>query len=283
VWYHRTLRAKPHFTFVGIAAEPASVRRLGFASYCAHHSYAFQIQGLSPTKIGWDSYLSEQSRLQLVDGALHQKLSSFDSAFRSSHQRRLTLEDFVQHFNGGKALDNRDGRWIFVDPVTGGRAAIEQFPDQTVAIIEPGYGLLSFSRPAQPNLTVLVLSFAAGVISCFLLLASYVSLSTDWSRLGRSERVCGAWRLVALALITIQFSWLGSKFFPSWQPFGDAQILGYQIIFASPSLVFLLGAYMGGKPKDQTPRCHWCRYDLTGNRSGTCPECGEPIVGTAVL
>lgn len=23
--------------------------------------------------------------------------------------------------------------------------------------------------------------------------------------------------------------------------------------------------------------CHWCDYDLTGNRSGTCPECGNRI------
>ncbi len=24
--------------------------------------------------------------------------------------------------------------------------------------------------------------------------------------------------------------------------------------------------------------CHQCRYDLTGNESGVCPECGTPIV-----
>ncbi len=26
-----------------------------------------------------------------------------------------------------------------------------------------------------------------------------------------------------------------------------------------------------------TTRCGGCRYDLTGNQSGTCPECGMPI------
>jgi hypothetical protein len=28
---------------------------------------------------------------------------------------------------------------------------------------------------------------------------------------------------------------------------------------------------------DETPYCHRCSYNLTGNISGVCPECGEPI------
>ncbi len=28
---------------------------------------------------------------------------------------------------------------------------------------------------------------------------------------------------------------------------------------------------------DETPRCDCCGYNLTGNRSGRCPECGTPI------
>jgi hypothetical protein len=28
-------------------------------------------------------------------------------------------------------------------------------------------------------------------------------------------------------------------------------------------------------------RCRSCDYDLTGNVSGTCPECGTPVAGTA--
>ena len=29
--------------------------------------------------------------------------------------------------------------------------------------------------------------------------------------------------------------------------------------------------------EDGTPYCHNCDYNLTGNESGICPECGEPI------
>ena len=30
------------------------------------------------------------------------------------------------------------------------------------------------------------------------------------------------------------------------------------------------------RSKPENPRCHRCGYDLTGNLSGTCPECGLP-------
>ena len=29
--------------------------------------------------------------------------------------------------------------------------------------------------------------------------------------------------------------------------------------------------------KESNPRCRRCGYDLTGNQSGICPECGTPI------
>ncbi len=31
---------------------------------------------------------------------------------------------------------------------------------------------------------------------------------------------------------------------------------------------------------DTRPRCRHCGYDLTGTVSGTCPECGTPVLAT---
>jgi hypothetical protein len=31
------------------------------------------------------------------------------------------------------------------------------------------------------------------------------------------------------------------------------------------------------RPKQRTGKCHWCGYDLRGNVSGICPECGTQI------
>ena len=54
-----------------------------------------------------------------------------------------------------------------------------------------------------------------------------------------------------------------------------------------PWFVVLLGliypAYVGGvlpyvvrRRRRQLGRCEYCAYDLTGNESGVCPECGKP-------
>ncbi len=34
--------------------------------------------------------------------------------------------------------------------------------------------------------------------------------------------------------------------------------------------------------RDETPRCDCCGYNLTGNRSGRCPECGTPFIHLCV-
>lgn len=51
--------------------------------------------------------------------------------------------------------------------------------------------------------------------------------------------------------------------------------------FFTPFLfAILLGVYTALKPhdpQDGVPRCRTCSYNLTGNISGICPECGEQV------
>jgi hypothetical protein len=56
------------------------------------------------------------------------------------------------------------------------------------------------------------------------------------------------------------------------------------VVFGSLLLVILLGSYLLARfvffllrwrqVYPEEPRCRKCGYDLTGNVSGTCPECG---------
>ncbi len=58
-------------------------------------------------------------------------------------------------------------------------------------------------------------------------------------------------------------------------PEGKAVLIGWWTIF----VVFCILYYTKLFRKTENPfHCRECGYNLTGNRSGRCPECGEPIL-----
>ena len=49
------------------------------------------------------------------------------------------------------------------------------------------------------------------------------------------------------------------------------------IPFGTAVAIFAALTHDFGRPQLDGPRCQQCSYDLTGNESGVCPECGEAI------
>jgi hypothetical protein len=49
------------------------------------------------------------------------------------------------------------------------------------------------------------------------------------------------------------------------------------LAFLVLGVLYLVHAMVSGREIDPTPRCTKCRYNLTGNVSGVCPECGTPV------
>ena len=64
---------------------------------------------------------------------------------------------------------------------------------------------------------------------------------------------------------------------PDWDWYRSLQ--GVRIPFWLPLLLLLVPLALLWRRGQQVPpgHCHTCGYDLTGNVSGRCPECGTPV------
>jgi membrane protein implicated in regulation of membrane protease activity len=89
------------------------------------------------------------------------------------------------------------------------------------------------------------------------------------------------WRVI-IAIIAIMIVWFGFVpalyvlkrfFFPNTPTI-------YLIAAAAPffAIILLILMILWRRMKPRPPgHCQNCGYDLTGNVSGRCPECGEPV------
>ena len=62
------------------------------------------------------------------------------------------------------------------------------------------------------------------------------------------------------------------------EPHTVQHIVGLLVITGAVLVGFMCGRryYRGSPPRPASPQCAACGYDLTGNVSGICPECGTP-------
>lgn len=87
--------------------------------------------------------------------------------------------------------------------------------------------------------------------------------------------------LIALAgLLTIGISWLVGGFLVHGFT-GVRSIVGDVItiagLIAGPVIIIVGNVILYRRYADPYPRCQKCGYNLTGNVSGVCPECGTKI------
>lgn len=84
----------------------------------------------------------------------------------------------------------------------------------------------------------------------------------------------GKWRTAAFFLVSGIFSF-------SLVPFLDHLLLMCALmVISAVSFLAALGTHFewpGFRLPREPHECHRCRYDLTDNVSGVCPECGTPV------
>lgn len=76
------------------------------------------------------------------------------------------------------------------------------------------------------------------------------------------------WSVLFLCYAYIMIGYLG-PFFPIAFVVGGAYSFGIALVVGIP--------YRVRRRKSPPGHCPDCRYNLTGNESGICPECGRPI------
>ncbi|HEY8668694.1 MAG TPA: hypothetical protein VIL86_18750 [Tepidisphaeraceae bacterium] len=101
----------------------------------------------------------------------------------------------------------------------------------------------------------------------------------DWFLVG--VRLFGVWMLLEgvaqtvvllqamLGLVTLQRTWPIAYIMHALVDFA----IGVYLLQGAPLLI----ALAKWERKPEHPECAYCGYDLTGNVSGTCPECGKPV------
>jgi hypothetical protein len=111
-------------------------------------------------------------------------------------------------------------------------------------------------------------------------IADYLNRSIELSpaafaslRSVKRQRVIAAMILLALGVVALA---LGYVEFAQYDEVGPFFFWG--VVMSLLGVISLLFAVrFPGKDNCAPGHCRKCDYDLTGNRSGTCPECGTPF------
>lgn len=180
----------------------------------------------------------------------------------------------------------RDKSPAEVERAMAGRGRMVEYPGQHIFVSHPdnahfelvyadGKLLYTHQEPFERSMWALTVYHQVRIYVGFLLVAGWIAVLIAAFRLRNSRRKAAAW-LVALAAL-FAFSRIMAET-PEEMPRVDvddwSQIISGGMLLVS--LAILL--WPRRKPSaDDAPHCHKCGYNLTGNISGICPECGTPI------
>jgi hypothetical protein len=84
---------------------------------------------------------------------------------------------------------------------------------------------------------------------------------------------------VSLELDALEYGWRGTQWDERLAFLGSLYVMWYLAISMafSPSVAEFLRSPL--RPRPPAGHCTACGYDLTGNVSGVCPECGRSVAG----
>lgn len=175
--------------------------------------------------------------------------------------------------------------WYLFRPPLINRAWIRFFALASAIIFAFFASLLSLPDTLRDILADVRLGISVSEVAAFILLAFLVPLS-----LGTPSKIRSTMRLgiVALALIPIPFAL--HALMDLLVKLGERRLDGFGFLFGLPAVewgLFIaalapdhIAMERAALARNSLPNCEKCEYDLTGNVSGVCPECGTPLSET---
>lgn len=214
--------------------------------------------------------------------------SFFYQLSRSGHEP--TIRDAELKFNEGRPFPTtQEGSataLIFTDPSSAnpnmpGRALLS-FQGETWSDVSPYFDDPRIGKMPDPN------SGLHGVITIgrrILYIIGYVAwlvvfsaMVIDRAGVARKPLTSSATDLLAIAIVSTTLALMNPNprraMFDFFQD--DSAGWGLLAIAISLTLWIVILVKPGRSLTNTAPRCKACGYDLTGNESGRCPECGTP-------
>ena len=211
------------------------------------------------------AYVTAANRQIALSKAAQSTVFHYEDTHNFGDPRKPTLEQFLKDCNCGRPL-GADAIWQ--DPATGGKVRIFDIGDGTfTAMLDT-----DFSPPAPARYSNALWSLRNILEPLFCLTWIVLcALGPFAVKNGpRRNRIALATWLVCLSFSTASLGFLGTRSEMGFRKWG--------LVFLTISGLYLAGTIVFRHDIDPTPRCAKCRYNLTANASGICPECGTPVV-----
>jgi hypothetical protein len=193
----------------------------------------------------------------------------------------LTRAETEKILNDGKPLirgDSEFDRSKVRDPVTGGEAYVRFDGDTCHDIEEVTTNRPTIQRVDDPAFTAVeVARRVAWTLGLVAAAGMLLIVAIDGPHHRRSWQLVHACDLLAISVFAGAAAMLGPQYHHSWSSFFQDDSGGWGIVGVGFALLFMLRALLVRPKHRGGPICRNCRYNLTGNRSGICPECGTTI------
>jgi predicted RNA-binding Zn-ribbon protein involved in translation (DUF1610 family) len=222
-----------------------------------------------------------------VDDAYVDRLREVRHAWIADRGAQPQIADAERLVNGGKPLVvDAKGEATVTDPATGASANLWIMEQTTWAGVVPH--TIYPSRLHPPNhpaieamTTIRRLAYLGGYL---MWLTGFVVFVIRWRNEPQADTVRAARRLVVIASVASVLALIGPEYWQTWyvfvDPGRDAPAFGGIAVVVSLLMLFLVTRQFNSA--DGPPECYQCGYDLTGNVSGVCPECGRRVIGGGI-